>query len=486
MNVSLSDEAAANNVNYIFISEEALYFYYDNAPISAENVTIDTGNDGSIDYTNTTVFNTTETIDLNVTAINEYLHDTCTADWQTGTCDVPFNVSSAAAGILGISGINITGEYLDTVGDCSESYYEDAVYFWFAEEDSLDGVNGSAEYVIMDTNSESVYNTSVSNVANITVCTFGNSTYTVNMTLIYWNESSDQRSYYFYEAEIDSVDPENITLYQIPSADSEKVEITVRDANDNTVPDAYVNIQRYYVDEDFYRTITIGKTDGTGKFITYLYMDTVYYKFTISLAGVVSNTYSAMTITDTTDDPETLTLYTSEGVTQFFDVREHVGGTCYTNYTTNYTICTVADATGLITSARLIVEHSELAGPDEICDTSGTGSAITLSCFLGADANGTYSHRLMGIPSPNPPYILATGYAYFAEVSVFGDYGLFPAFMLVLATATVAMFNPAIGALMAVVGLAAGAALDVIEISGAAVVSLMAVAMIIFMKGKSV
>jgi len=451
-----------------------------------ENITIDTGNDGSIDYTNTTVFNTTETIDLNVTAINDYLHDTCTADWQTGTCDVPFNVSSAAAGILGISGINITGEYLDTVGDCSESYYEDAVYFWFAEEDSLDGVNGSAEYVIMDTNSESVYNTSVSNVANITVCTFGNSTYTVNMTLIYWNESSDQRSYYFYEAEIDSVDPENITLYQIPSADSEKVEITVRDANDNTVPDAYVNIQRYYVDENTYRTVTIGKTDGTGKFITYLYMDTVYYKFTISLAGVVSNTYSAMTITDTTDDPETLTLYTSEGATQFFDVRKNVGGTCYTNYTTNYTICTVADATGLLTSARLIVEHSELAGPETICDTSGTGSAITLSCFLGADANGTYYYKLILIPSPNPPYVFATGYAYLAEMNIFGDVGLFPAFMLVLATATIAIFNAPLGAVMAVVGLGAGMALDVIEISGAAVVSLIAVAMIIFMKGRGV
>lgn len=447
---------------------------------------MDSALNGENDYVNDTSFNITETIDLNITAINNYLHDTCTADWQTGTCDVPFNVSSVTAGILGISAINLTGEYLDTVGSCSEEYYEDAVYFWFYDEVSVSGVNGSAEYAIMDVNSDSVYNTSVSNVANFTVCTFGNSTYTVNMTLIYWNATSDQRSYYFYHGEIVSSDTETIYLYQIFTADSEKVEITIKDANDNTVPDAYVNIQRYYVDEDTYRTVTIGKTDSTGKFITYLYTDTVYYKFTISLAGVVSNTYSAMTITDTTDDPETLTLYTSEGVTQFFDVRKNVGASCYTNYTTNYTICTVADATGLLTTARLLVEHSELAGPVGICDITDTGSAITLSCFLGADANGTYSHRLMGIPSPNPPYVLATGYAYFAEMNIFGDVGLFPAFMLVLATATIAMFNPAIGAIMAVVGLGAGMALDVIEISGAALVSLFAVAMIIFMKGRSV
>lgn len=449
------------------------------------NITIDTALNGELDFTNDTIFNESEIADLNVTAINNYLWYECTEEWS-GICNVPLNITAGDLGNLTLSDLNVTGEFIDTVGDCSHELYEDAVYFWFAEEASLVGVNGSAEYVIMDTDSYSIYNTSVSNVQNITICTFSNNTYTVNMTLIYWNESSDQRSYYLFHGEIGSTDIENITLYQIPTAGSEKVEITVRDANDNTVADAYVNVQRYYVDEDIYRTITIGKTDGTGKFITYLYTDTVYYKFTISLAGVVSNTYSAMTITDTADDPETLTLYTSEGVTQFFDIRENVGGSCYTNYTTNYTVCTVADATGLITSARLIVEHSELAGPETLCDTSGTGSAFTLTCFLGADANGTYSYQLFGIPSPNPPYLLYSDYAYFSEMNIFGDVGLFPAFMLVLATATIAIFNPPVGAILAVIGLGAGVALNVIEISGAALISLMAVAVIIFMKGRSV
>lgn len=447
-----------------------------------ENITIDTGLDGENDYTNMTVFNTTDTVDLNITAINNYLHDTCTTNWATGYCDVPFNVSSVTPGILEISNINVTGEYLPTIGDCGETFYNDTLYFWFFDEVSVIGVNGSAEYTIEDTGGSSIYNTSISNLANFTICTLGDTTNTVNMTMIYWNATSDQRSYYFYHGDISSSDPENISLYQITSATSEKVEVEVRDANDNTVEDAYVNIQRYYVDENTYRTITIGKTDGTGKFITYIYADTVYYKFTISLAGVVSNTYSPMTITDTADDPETLTLYTTEGVTQFFDIRGSVGSSCYVNYTTNYTICTIVDASGLLASARLIVEHNELAGPESICDTSDTGSSITLSCFMGTDANGTYSYRLMLIPTPNPPFVFTTGYAYFPEMNIFGDYGLFPTFMLVLGTAAIALFSAPLAGIVAVIALGAGVALDIIEISGAALISLMAIAIMIFMK----
>ena len=63
-----------------------------------ENITIDTGNDGILDYINTTEFNTSEIIDLNKTAIQNYL-STCTPD-SNGYCDVPINISSDSAGTL--------------------------------------------------------------------------------------------------------------------------------------------------------------------------------------------------------------------------------------------------------------------------------------------------------------------------------------------------------------------------------------------------
>ena len=74
-----------------------------------ENITIDSGNDGSDDYTNTTAFITSEIIDLNATAIMDHLRYTCTADWDTGNCTVPFNTSSATDGILYLTDMNISG-----------------------------------------------------------------------------------------------------------------------------------------------------------------------------------------------------------------------------------------------------------------------------------------------------------------------------------------------------------------------------------------
>ena len=79
---------------------------YDGIP---ENVTIDTANNGENDYTNTTVFNTSEIVDLNATAVMDYLRYTCTDDWDTGNCTIPFNASSATAGILNLAYMNISG-----------------------------------------------------------------------------------------------------------------------------------------------------------------------------------------------------------------------------------------------------------------------------------------------------------------------------------------------------------------------------------------
>ncbi|MCX6817450.1 MAG: DUF2341 domain-containing protein [Candidatus Aenigmarchaeota archaeon] len=70
-----------------------------------KNITIDTGNDDIKDYINTTSFNSTETIDLNVTAIINYLA-TCSPDLN-GYCNVPFNISSDTGGILEIDNITI-------------------------------------------------------------------------------------------------------------------------------------------------------------------------------------------------------------------------------------------------------------------------------------------------------------------------------------------------------------------------------------------
>jgi hypothetical protein len=77
-----------------------------------ENITSDIFDDNESEYTNDTLFNGSETITSNTTAINNYLRENCDSEWDDGFCDIPINISSDSDGVLGISTINISGEYL--------------------------------------------------------------------------------------------------------------------------------------------------------------------------------------------------------------------------------------------------------------------------------------------------------------------------------------------------------------------------------------
>ena len=369
----------------------------------------------------------------------------------------------------------------NAINNCSAAGATESVKFYFYNEEDFSAMNGSAEYAITDIDSGFVYNLSVVNTTNFSICVF-DPPRTVDMTMLYDSSGYDTRTYYFYQAPLTST-LQSINLLNIPSANSEKVEVNVRDANDQDVEGAYVNIQRYYVDENKYRTVTIGKTSSEGTFLLYVYPDDVFYKFIISEAGITKNTEGPMLMIDTADDPETLVLYTTADETEFFEIRENVGVNCYVNYTTNYTICTMNDATALISSAGLTVTHMELGGPETVCSSSGSGSAITLSCFLGGDANGTYNYRLIVETSQGNTFTLATGTAYFAESSVYEDFGLFPMFILLFAVVSIGVFMPVAAVILAVLGIAVGAALGIMEVSGGAIVSLAAVAVIIMIKG---
>lgn len=80
------------------------------ADTDPENVTLDTGDDGGTDYVNDTQFLTSEQIDLNTTAVMDYLRYSCSADWTVGTCDVPFKISSDENGMIEVSTLNLSGE----------------------------------------------------------------------------------------------------------------------------------------------------------------------------------------------------------------------------------------------------------------------------------------------------------------------------------------------------------------------------------------
>jgi len=107
-------------IQFSNLYEEAVWWEF-----YTENVTIDINNNGIVDYVNNTRFRSNETIVFNSTGLettNTYLHNICTEDWTTGTCDVSINISAAVGGTepaLEISNISVIGEYITGIYNVS-------------------------------------------------------------------------------------------------------------------------------------------------------------------------------------------------------------------------------------------------------------------------------------------------------------------------------------------------------------------------------
>lgn len=151
------------------------------------NLTMDTGDDGSVDYSNTS-FDGEITVDLNITAIQNYI-DGCAAF----PCEMPINFTSSTAGILEYSDLEIkyytslfdTALYLDdlsadrkyeygTLANISTNFTETCLFsncsICIDVDDVLQGC------------ADDTYSTNYNHTDDIKITTFNDSTSSKNLT----------------------------------------------------------------------------------------------------------------------------------------------------------------------------------------------------------------------------------------------------------------------------------------------------------------
>lgn len=241
---------------------------FDPSEDTPDNITIDTGNDNSNDYTNTTEFNTNETIDLNITAINYYLHEVCSADWDSGNCYVPFNVSSVTSGIVEISGINISGDYnpSNLSVDAFNEETMGAIIF------NITLTNGTQTF-----NATNCSNTWVELIENLP---------TGYVTVYISSSGFVQRTYIL---SLSHVATTNLEAYLLLSGTGIYHSTFVIASNNNIpIEDALVTVQ---MDAGgYYRTVEQHYTDTTGLVLNFLNPITQYH-FIVSADDYVSETY---------------------------------------------------------------------------------------------------------------------------------------------------------------------------------------------------
>lgn len=476
-----------DKTNYIEFEDATIYFYVENRSDKASL------------YANITfVYNSSYSVTSNLIQFYQYdadtlyftdTFDTLTAFSDSETRTYYGNVTVCFDGNCRTmnSSTNTINVYKMVLTNCSASSLSQtqALVFYFYDEEDDSEINGSADatFFVYKTNElRRNYSFNFSDNHSFSVCIYPAwAEYYVDGDIIYSGTDYRQRTYYLYNATINNA-TQSINLYSIKTTSSSKVIIYTKDSNDQAVENVIVKILRYYYDTNTYKTVAIGKSDSLGKIITYLVLDTAWYKFILEQDGVVKNEYSPMIIPDTELDPETLTLYISATTPEYYRIQD-ISYSCTFNSETNVTRCTVSDPTGLMVSACLKVNKIGPAGTEEICNTCDTSSSMTLTCTL-PELEGTYTYSLSVTTSSGNTYVLKTDYLYFPVEGLFGSFGIFMAIVLLLVVVMISIYNPFVASILAAISIGVSIMFGLIEVSVIAFVSLLITAIMFVIVGR--
>jgi len=176
---------------------------------------------------------------------------------------------------------------------------------------------------------------------------------------------------------------QNITLYDILSADNQPFRITYRDKSYLPVSNALVQINRKYVEEGIFKIVEVPKTDSYGETVGNLVVNNVIYTFNIVKDGVLLDSFPNVRVvcqTPTISDCKLdLNSFSSTSTIFNFTDDNDFSYTLITNRTLRTTTALFTIPSGNISTIVLNVSTTDALGTS-ICSqsitTSGSSSLI--------------------------------------------------------------------------------------------------------------
>lgn len=206
---------------------------------------------------------------------------------------------------------------------------------------------------------------------------------TTNMNLLYDSVDFSEREYFLNEANLTN-ELSNISLYLLNDSSAVKFTITVKRGT-SFLPDAYITVSKFFVGEGVYKTISIRKTDDSGKFVEYLELDRDYRFYIIldgDLLGAIdkksecSSAPCELTLQVEGDQGNIWSAYNSTYASNILSNLTY-------NHLTKIVTYEFVDSTGLAQYFRMEVykglynESSEI-----ICNSYSYSTAGTMTCNL--------------------------------------------------------------------------------------------------------
>ena len=234
----------------------------------------------------------------------------------------------------------------------------------------------------------------------------------IDMESVYSNSSYGYATRaYFLENTTLTNSSQTINLYSHYTSDTDDITFTVRGVDNLPKPGIIVQINRWFVGEGVYRLVAMGRSDDNGNMIIPLKKAAdVWYQFILVDEGIVLNTYSQMTLTDTS-----LTLYTSSSSSEgYYDYYDNIAFSC-TNVTLGDQLtlsCTVSDTSNTVQNYQLKIRKLFAITNVTVCTNNLSTASGTLTCTIANYTNAQYGWTLkatFGGTISNPEIILTQG-----------------------------------------------------------------------------
>lgn len=319
-------------------------------------------------------------------------------------------------------------------------------------------------------------NFSFSNVTQADLCLYPSwSTMYVDSFQVYTDAGSTyrDRNYFLTNATITN-STNTITLYNIQTTLSDLLTLTVVDDLVAQEGD-YVTMERYYPGENLYRSVEVGLTDEDGQTFLYPVPNDVYYRF------IVVRNYSTVYSGEPREiGVSSFTIDTGEGLSlEYFDYDEGVSVAC--NRTGNIIGCSLVNPSGLSVGAELLVKEIGIYTDTEICySTVSTVSTSTLQCNI-TGYSGIIQADLMFI-APESLIHAWTGTYNGSGTNSFGDLGLLIGVLIIVGSALLLAYSPALTIVGALLGLIISVITGIVAISVTSVVLIAVAGAFLIMK----
>lgn len=337
--------------------------------------------------------------------------------------------------------------------ECDSTYPEQSLNFTAYNESNLSRVDpfsfkGGLNYWLGSGTVEQNTSIDAPSSSENTICLNpSNRTFFVDAEIDYNDEAngtSNTRTFYFDNASITNTS-QDILLYILEKALSTTFILQVQDEKVQAVPNALINIQRFYPQNNIFRTVQVAKTDSNGKTVGFYVEETVTYKHIITSNGtVVLETDSGKIVGEVS--PFTLIFRIGEAFGKAwssFDGDPNIIVSSTFNDTSNIATYSYIDSTGATTFGRFIVssiEHNQ--SNIEFCNENSSQASATLTCNLTGQLGSFEAQGFIG----DDPEISSITIAFTITKikNIFGNIGVIMGWILILVATMAGIWNPTV------------------------------------------